>query len=86
MPVITAEQPVSVQRRMPSVALVSMTCVAVLYMLTGMLGYVAFPCDTPGNILNAFSASVALDVVKAVMALHVVLAFPVMLFPSRAGA
>ena len=85
MPVITAEQPRAVQDRMPRVAACSMAGVAVVYMLTGMLGYVAYPCKTPGNILTAFEASVAVDIVKAIMAIHVALAFPVMLFPSRAG-
>jgi len=73
------------QRRfsLPVVATVA-TCF-VLYCATGAFGYAAFRDSTRGDVLLNFpvGADAFADAAKALLGLHVVLAYPVLLFPGR---
>lgn len=81
---VVCEQPRRVRYHMGIPASLAITLVALLYMATGLFGYIRFGGGTPGNILNGFgNGDKVVDVAKGVMAVHVVLAFPVMLFPAR---
>jgi len=59
-------------------------CVA-LYSATGVAGYVAFRAATAGDVLlNLPAADAAAGAAKVLLALHVALAYPVLIFPARA--
>jgi amino acid permease len=56
----------------------------VLYSLTGVFGYAAFRDTTKGDVLVNFPASdAASDTAKALLGIHVLLAYPVLLWPCR---
>ena len=56
----------------------------ILYTAAGVFGYLAFNQDTDGDVLLNFSlGDVFADVAKLLMALHVTLAFPVLLLPTK---
>lgn len=60
----------------------ALTCL--LYLATGLFGFVTFGSETDGNLLlNYAPRDVAATVAKALMALHISLAFPVCLHPAR---
>lgn len=59
------------------------TCLC-LYLLTGVFGYAAFRDDTKGDVLLDFPVTdAASDTAKALLAIHVLLAYPVLLWPCR---
>jgi sodium-coupled neutral amino acid transporter 7/8 len=58
-------------------------CVA-LYLTTGAAGYVAFRAGTRGDVLlNLPLGDAPAGAAKVLLAIHVVLAFPVLVFPAR---
>lgn len=54
-----------------------------LYLSTGTLGYVAFRSMTEGDVLLNLPQTPATDVAKVLLAIHVALAFPVLIYPAR---
>ncbi len=72
------------QRRFGSVVTTAVSACVVLYLLTGVFGYLAFRDGTKGDVLLNFSVTdPAADVAKALLAIHIVLAYPVLLYPCR---
>jgi sodium-coupled neutral amino acid transporter 7/8 len=60
--------------------------VVLLYLLTGLAGFVCFGAGVDGDILLNYSAKDPMaNVAKALMAVHVALAFPIAQFPARAA-
>ena len=55
----------------------------VLYLLTGAAGYVAFRTATKGDVLLNLGNNGLGAAAQAVLALHILCAFPVMMFPGR---
>jgi amino acid permease len=68
------------------VVLAQTLLVVLLYLLTGVAGFLLYGSDTDGDILLNFSTDDLLaNIAKGIMALHIALAFPVCLAPSRAA-
>jgi amino acid permease len=66
-----------------SVAAAVGTCV-LLYLATGILGYAAFRSAVKGDVLlNLPLSDPASDIAKGFLALHILAAFPVLVFPAR---
>jgi hypothetical protein len=62
-----------------------LSCV-VVYQLTGIGGYVAFRSSTAGDVLlNLHDRDASAAIAKILLAIHVALAYPVLLFPARAA-
>jgi len=56
----------------------------VLYLVTGVLGYYAFGAGVSGDVLKEFSVgNISASVAKGVMAVHIALAFPIVLYPCK---
>ena len=58
------------------------TCV-VLYTATGAAGYTAFRLTTKGDVLLNLGSDAASVAAQATLAVHILMAFPVMMFPGR---
>ena len=59
------------------------TCL-LLYLSTGLLGYISFRDTTKGDVLINFPITDAVsDTAKALLAIHVLLAYPLLLWPCR---
>ena len=65
---ITCEQPAHVRGSLGYAVIASLSCASLLYMATGVFGYVNFGSTTPVNILTGFSSSdVVVDVAKVLI-------------------
>jgi amino acid permease len=54
-----------------------------LYMLSATLGYLADPTTTAGSLLDMYPDSAGIDALRILMAISVILSFPIILFPTR---
>ena len=73
------------QRFATSINFAVLSCV-VTYELTGIGGYVAFRSSTAGDVLlNLHDNDASAAIAKILLAIHVALAYPVLLFPARAA-
>ena len=81
---LEAEPGGAATRGITSAVYVAVGACVLLYGLTGVGGYLAFRTATFGDVLLNLSASdPAALVAKVLLAIHVALAFPVMIFPAR---
>jgi hypothetical protein len=83
LPVFSELGPAVRRRWLWIVSAATCMCFA-LYLSTGILGYVSFGDGVQGDILKNYpTADSFADVAKALMALHIVLAMPVVIIPLR---
>jgi amino acid permease len=54
-----------------------------LYMTSATLGYLAFPVTSAGSLLDTYPDSGSLDALRLLMAVSVILSYPIILFPTR---
>lgn len=54
-----------------------------LYLLSAFLGYFAFPETAAGSLLNIYPKSGAVTTLRMLMAISVILSYPIILFPTR---
>jgi len=54
-----------------------------LYMLCAILGYLSFPTSSSGNLLDMYPYSTGVDSLRIVIALSIILSFPIFLLPMR---
>jgi len=81
---VFAELGPAVQRRWLWIVSAATCMCFALYLSTGILGYVSFGDGVQGDILKNYpTADSFADVAKALMALHIVLAMPVVIIPLR---
>ena len=86
MPIVFLEAPPGsrASQRIAHAVLGAVGSCVVLYMITGTAGYIAYRRNVHGDVLlNMPLGDVATDVAKALLCLHVALAYPVLLFPGR---
>jgi amino acid permease len=52
-------------------------------MLSATLGYLAIPTTSAGSLLDMYPDSAAIDTLRILMAISVILSYPIILFPTR---
>jgi amino acid permease len=72
-----------VQAAFPRVVAASVGSCVLLYLATGLLGYFAYRRDTLGDVMLNLPAGGLTSAGKVVLALHLLLAYPVLFFPAR---
>jgi len=72
-------------RAFPAAVAAAVSACVALYLFTGELGYVAFRTGTDGDAILNLPADAATAVGKALLALHLLAAYPVLLFPARSS-
>eukprot|EP01137_Pigoraptor_chileana_P023200 Opistho-2@7216 len=83
VPVFT-ELPLPKRARFSRVSISTIVMCSSLYIASGIFGYILFGEDVKGDVLASFSPSdTVANVAKVLMVVHVVLAYPVALFPVR---
>ena len=82
IPLYLASSP-SVQARFPAVVTAAVASCVALYLVTGLLGYCAYRAGTAGDIMLNLPDNSVTAVGKVVLAVHLLLSYPVLFFPSK---
>ena len=72
------------QSKIPVVSHIAIAVCAVLYILVGVFGYLAFLSGTCQDILTNFSGSViAIDIIRGGLGIGLACTYPVLLYEAR---
>jgi amino acid permease len=73
----------ALQARFPAVVMAAVASCVALYLFTGVLGYAAYGVRTQGDIMLNLPSNGVTAAGKVLLAIHLLLSYPVLFFPSR---